>query len=262
MAHTPRKRFGQNFLHDHNVIYEILASVNAQKGQRWIEIGPGQGALTEPLLKAGVDLNVIELDRDLVNYLGHQFKDYQNLQVHSADALAFDFKPLLEGDEPVHIIGNLPYNISTPLMFHLLSYAANIEDMHFMLQKQVVDRICAEPNTKKYGKLSIMMQYYCEVEALFDVHPESFNPPPKVTSAIVRLSPYRQLPIVAQNHQCFTKTVTEAFSQRRKTLRNSLSKTLNEQAIGDLGINPALRAEAITLEEYIKLSDVIYQQAQ
>lgn len=255
MNHKPRKRFGQNFLQDYNVISQILASIQTEPGQHWVEIGPGMGVLTEPLLKKSIILDVIELDRDLVNLLNQKFKAFQNLCIHSSDALDFDFSKLAGEGEGLHIIGNLPYNISTPLLFHLLESAENIEEMHFMLQKEVVDRICAEPGSKKYGRLSIMIQYRCETEWLFNVPPESFNPPPKVMSAIVRLIPHRKLPCVANKLEHFNKIVTQAFSQRRKTLRNSLRNFFSEQEIIDLSIDPSSRAESISLKDYVRLSN-------
>jgi len=256
MAHTPRKRFGQNFLHDHTIIYNIISSIQARLGQHWVEIGPGQGALTEPLLNEGVRLDVVELDRDLVVLLKQKFKQYPNLQIHSADALRFDFSSLADG-EKLRIIGNLPYNISTPLMFHLLDNAYCIEDMHFMLQKEVVDRICAVPGSKKYGRLSVMMQYYCLPELLFEVPPESFDPIPQVMSAIVRLVPHLQPPVAVNEVSKLNRVVTQAFSQRRKTLRNSLKKLIAEEDIVGLGIDPTLRAESISLAEFARLSNVL-----
>jgi len=256
MAHTPRKRFGQNFLHDHTIIYNIISSIQARPDQHWVEIGPGQGALTEPLLNEGVRLDVVELDRDLVVLLNQKFKQYSNLQIHSADALRFDFSSLADG-EKLRIIGNLPYNISTPLMFHLLDNAYCIEDMHFMLQKEVVDRICAVPGSKKYGRLSVMMQYYCLPELLFEVPPESFDPIPQVMSAIVRLVPHLQPPVAVNEVSKLNRVVTQAFSQRRKTLRNSLKKLIAEEDIVGLGIDPTLRAESISLAEFARLSNVL-----
>ena len=179
MTHTPRKRFGQNFLHDHNIIYHILSSLQAKPDEHWVEIGPGMGALTEPLLNLGLRLDVVELDRDLVSLLKDKFKQHANLEIFSADALRFNFSALVKNNEKLRIIGNLPYNISTPLMFHLLDNASCIDDMHFMLQKEVVDRICAAPGSKKYGRLSVMMQYYCATELLFDVPPKALTPHPK-----------------------------------------------------------------------------------
>ena len=257
MTHTPRKRFGQNFLHDHNIIYNILSSIQAKPGEHWVEIGPGQGALTEPLLKLGLRLDVVELDRDLVVLLKGKFSQHKHLQIYSADALKFDFSTLADENEKLRIIGNLPYNISTPLMFHLLDNAYCIEDMHFMLQKEVVDRICAAPGSKKYGRLSVMMQYHCATELLFDVPPESFDPAPKVMSAIVRLVPHQQAPVEVDDIEKLNRVVTQAFSQRRKTLRNSLKKLIDEDAIIALNIDPALRAEALSLNDFAKLSNIL-----
>jgi 16S rRNA (adenine1518-N6/adenine1519-N6)-dimethyltransferase len=259
MAHIPRKRFGQNFLHDHNIIYNIISSIQAKPDQHWVEIGPGQGALTEPLLNEKVRLDVVELDRDLVVLLKDKFKHYPNLHIHSADALRFDFSSLADGDQKLRIIGNLPYNISTPLMFHLLDNAYCIEDMHFMLQKEVVDRICAVPGSKKYGRLSVMIQYYCLPELLFEVPPESFDPVPQVTSAIVRLVPHRQPPVAVNDIAKLNRVVTQAFSQRRKTLRNSLKKLIDEEEIVALGIDPTLRAESISLAEFARLSNLLQE---
>ena len=259
MAHTPRKRFGQNFLHDHTIIYNIISSIQAKPDQHWVEIGPGQGALTEPLLKERVRLDVVELDRDLVVLLKQKFNQYPNLQIHSADALRFDFSSLADGAEKLRIVGNLPYNISTPLMFHLLDNAYCIEDMHFMLQKEVVDRICAAPGSKKYGRLSVMMQYYCLPELLFEVPPESFDPAPQVMSAIVRLVPHKQPPVAVNDVSKLNRVVTQAFSQRRKTLRNSLKKLIAEEDIAALNIDPTLRAESISLVEFASLSNLLLE---
>jgi 16S rRNA (adenine1518-N6/adenine1519-N6)-dimethyltransferase len=259
MTHSPRKRFGQNFLHDHNIIYNILSSLQAKPDEHWVEIGPGLGALTEPLLNLGLRLDVVELDRDLVVLLKDKFKQYNHLQIHSADALKFNFSALAKDNEKLRIIGNLPYNISTPLMFHLLDNASCIEDMHFMLQKEVVDRICAAPGSKKYGRLSVMMQYYCATELLFDVSPESFDPVPKVMSAIVRLIPHQQPPVEVNDIKTLNRVVIQAFSQRRKTLRNSLKKLIAEDAIIALNIDPALRAEALSLDDFAKLSNLLQE---
>jgi 16S rRNA (adenine1518-N6/adenine1519-N6)-dimethyltransferase len=258
MNHSPRKRFGQNFLHDHAVIHTILASIHATANEHWVEIGPGQGALTEPLLKKNVRLDLVELDRDLVVLLKNKFSQREHLSIHSADALNFDFSKLVEDQEKLRILGNLPYNISTPLMFHLLSYAFCIKDMHFMLQKEVVDRICASPGSKKYGRLSVMMQYYCAAESLFDVPPESFDPVPKVMSSIVRLVPYQQPPVQVDDVRCLNQTVTQAFSQRRKTLRNSLKKLITEGDLIALDIDPTIRAELLTLSDFARLSNFLH----
>lgn len=256
-THKARKRFGQNFLQDHNVIYNILSNIQANNGEHWIEIGPGLGAITEPLLNKNITLDVVELDRDLVDYLKDKFKDQENFNIHSADALNFDFAALAKDNEKLRIIGNLPYNISTPLLFHLLDSAYCIEDMHFMLQKEVVDRMCAEPGSKKYGRLSVMIQYFCEAELIFDVPPESFDPIPKVMSSIVKLTPYEKPPVEIENIKKLNKVVTTAFSQRRKTIRNSLKKLITEEQIIELDINPTLRAESISLAEFSRLSYLI-----
>lgn len=254
MTHLARKRFGQNFLHDHSIIYNILAQAHPTPDQHWVEIGPGLGALTKPLLQAGVKLDVVELDRNLVALLQKQFAGQANLTIHSADALNFDFTALVNTNEKLRVIGNLPYNISTPLMFHLLENAGCIEDMHFMLQKEVVDRICAEPGNKKYGRLSVMMQYFCETEWLFDVPPESFDPVPQVTSAIVKLTPHAQPPVAIKDLASFNQLVTQAFSQRRKTIRNSLKPLVDERQMLALAIDPNLRAESLSLEQFALLN--------
>jgi 16S rRNA (adenine1518-N6/adenine1519-N6)-dimethyltransferase len=260
MSHKARKRFGQNFLHDHNVIYNILSNIHANEGEHWVEIGPGLGAITEPLLQEKITLDVVELDRDLVKFLIDKFKDKENFSIHSADALNFDFASLAKQGEKLRIIGNLPYNISTPLLFHLLDSAYCIEDMHFMLQKEVVDRICAEPGSKKYGRLSVMIQYYCETELVFDVPPESFDPIPKVMSAIIKLTPHKTPPVEIESIEKLNKVVTTAFSQRRKTIRNSLKNLITEEQIVALNIDPTLRAESISLSEFASLSQIIQTQ--
>ena len=254
MTHQARKRFGQNFLQDHYIIQQILASARPLSGQHWVEIGPGLGALTQPLLATGIKLDVIELDRDLVSHLQQQFGAQNRLTIHSADALKFDFAGLAGPDEKLRVIGNLPYNISTPLLFHLLENTRCIADMHFMLQKEVVDRMCAGPGNKQYGRLSVMLQYFCDAEHLFDVPPESFNPAPKVTSAIVRLTPHAKPPVEIRDLTSFQLLVTTAFSQRRKTIRNSLKNLLDDQLMQDLGIDPNLRAEALSLEQFALLN--------
>ncbi len=254
MTHQARKRFGQNFLQDHRVISDILDYAHPQAGEHWVEIGPGLGALTKPLLEKGVKLDVVELDRDLVARLQKQFGGKPNIEIHSADALAFDFSSLAASNEKLRVMGNLPYNISTPLMFHLLETTDCIADMIFMLQKEVVDRICAEPGSKQYGRLSVMMQYFCETEWLFDVPPESFDPIPKVVSAIVRLIPHGEPPVEVGDFKHFARLVTQAFSQRRKTIRNSLKAFIDEENIIALGIDANLRAESVSLAEFALLS--------
>ncbi len=256
-THYARKRFGQNFLHDHSVIANILANLQTKAADHWVEIGPGLGALTAPLLDKNITLDVVELDRDLVGLLRTKFKDKPNLTIHSADALKFDFAKLAKPDEKLHIVGNLPYNISTPLLFHLLDNAGYIAAMYFMLQKEVVDRICAVPGSKKYGRLSVMVQYHCTAECLFDVYPESFDPAPKVMSAIIKLNPHLTPPVVVNDKAVFKQLVTQAFSQRRKTLRNSLKTLVSEKGFVSLGIDPNARAETISLLDFANLSNAL-----
>ncbi len=254
MTHIARKRFGQNFLQNDSVIFNILAHANVNEQEHWVEIGPGQGALTQPLLAQNVQLDVVELDRDLAALLQHRFGQNSNFSLHSADALHFNFASLMVSNQKLRIIGNLPYNISTPLLFHLMDQIDSIQDMHFMLQKEVVDRICAEPGSKKYGRLSVMLQYYCQPEFLFDVAPECFNPVPKVTSAIVKLTPHQTPPAQIKDIATLDKIVKTAFSQRRKTLRNSLHHLLTEQSLSNAGINPSQRAETVSLEQFSLLT--------
>ena len=257
MTHKARKRFGQNFLHDRSIIQQIIASLMLTTQQHWVEIGPGQGALTKPLLDAGVKLDIIELDRDLVNLLQQQFPNYPQLSIYSADALKFEFSQLAAAGEKLHIVGNLPYNISTPLLFHLLNHSQHIDSMTFMLQKEVVDRICAAPGSKTYGRLSIMLRYYCQAECLFEVPPECFDPMPKVTSAIIRLTPHATPPVQVNDLNLLNKLITQAFSQRRKTLRNALNTYLDESSIRHQNIDPSRRPETLTLAEFARLSNCI-----
>ncbi len=254
--HKARKRFGQNFLQDDAIIDHLLGCLQIKDQQHWVEIGPGLGALTAPLLQENIQLDIVELDRDLVSLLEKRFGGNPRLTIHSADALNFDFAKLAKSGEKLRIIGNLPYNISTPLLFHLLDSASAIEDMHFMLQKEVVDRLCAEPGSKKYGRLTVMMQYYCQAEFLFEVPPESFQPSPKVMSAIVKLTPHAGN-IDEKQVKNLNQIVTQAFSQRRKTLRNALKKLLSEQQLTEAGIDPDQRAEMIGLAGYLRLAEVL-----
>ncbi len=256
MQHKARKRFGQNFLQDTSVVSEILAHIQIKKVDHWVEIGAGMGALTAPLLDQAQTLDVVELDRDLVAFLQQKFADKQQLRIYSADALKFDFASLVNYSEQLRIIGNLPYNISTPLMFHLLTNVKHIQDMHFMLQKEVVERLCASAGSKKYGRLSVMMAYFCSAEFLFDVPPESFDPIPKVMSAIVCLTPHLKPPVSINDFSHFEQIVKHAFSQRRKTIRNSLSKLLTSEQILTVGINPSLRAENLSLDDFARLSNL------
>lgn len=258
MNHRPRKRFGQNFLHDQGVIRGIVAAIQLLPGQQLVEIGPGLGALTAPLLEALGEMDAVELDRDLVPHLQQLFVNRGELRIHNTDALKFDFCSLRKtGEARLRVVGNLPYNISTPLIFHLLEQAPCIEDMHFMLQKEVVERLAAAPGNGDYGRLSVMVQYRCRVEQLFRVPPGAFNPPPKVDSAIVRLTPYRELPHPAQDETVFARVVAQAFNQRRKTLRNNLKKVLDAAAIEGLGIDPGARPETLTLAQFVALADAV-----
>ncbi len=255
-GHQARKRFGQNFLHDAAVIDRIVQSIYPKAGDRLVEIGPGLGALTEPLLEAcGGQLQVVELDRDLIPILRTKFFNFPEFKIHEADALKFDFNTLCDAEHPLRVVGNLPYNISTPLIFHLLENIHHLKDMHFMLQKEVVERMAATPGTGDYGRLSLMCQYYCKVQPLFIVGPESFDPAPKVESAIVRLMPHAQLPHPARSVQRLQQVIAGAFTKRRKTLRNALAGVVPEEAIGALGIDPKLRPENLTLAQYVALSD-------
>lgn len=256
MNHRPRKRFGQNFLHDQNVIRGIVAAIHPLPGERLVEIGPGLGALTTPLLAALGEMDAVELDRDLIPKLEQQFATAGTLRIHNADALKFNFCSLAEnGEEKLRVVGNLPYNISTPLIFHLLEQSRCIGDMHFMLQKEVVNRLAANPGGGDYGRLSIMVQYHCRVEKLFTVPPGAFNPPPKVDSAIVRLTPYAQLPYPARDEKKLAQLVTKAFNQRRKTLRNNMKGLLDAAAIEALGIDPGCRPETLSLEQFVALAN-------
>lgn len=253
MTHQPRKRFGQHFLHDPAVIRRIVAAIGPQPGDRLVEIGPGEGAITFELLRAVGRLDAVELDRDLVEPLRERSRGVGELLVHGADALRFDFCSLTASGEKLRLVGNLPYNISTPLLFHLLDQARCIRDMHFMLQKEVVERMAAAPGGKDYGRLSVMLQARCEVIPLFAIGPGAFRPPPKVDSAVVRLIPLAQPPDIA-DPALFARLVATAFAQRRKTLRNGLKGLLTAEAIAALGIDPGARAEQLPLADFVRLA--------
>lgn len=253
MKHRARKRFGQNFLHDQKVIDRIIRCIAPKPSDLLIEIGPGQAALTRPLLESGAELHLIELDRDLVSHLDEQFSESSNITIHALDALKADFFEIT-GGRPFRLIGNLPYNISTPLIFHVLQWHEQIIDMHFMLQKEVVDRMAAAPGSRTYGRLSVMTQFRCKVSPLFDVPPESFSPVPKVTSSIVSLQPLRVPPADAGSFENLEKLVAAAFSQRRKTLRNSLGALLDTEQIIAAGVDPGQRAEQLSLSQFAALA--------
>ena len=251
--HRARKRFGQNFLNDPGVIQRIARAVHPREGERLLEVGPGQGALTSALLDYPAELVALELDRDLVPLLEQRFRDRGNFALRQGDALKLDLTTVT--DQPMRVVGNLPYNISTPLMFHLLGQRELILDMHFMLQKEVVDRLAARPGNKNWGRLGVMTQYYCSVDALFEVPPEAFSPRPKVQSAVVRLVPHTRLPCPAQDEAALGLVVRSAFQQRRKTLRNALQTLLDADAIAAAGIDPGRRPDTLELTEFVALAD-------
>ena len=254
--HRPRKRFGQHFLTDPGAIAAIINAIRPGENDTMVEIGPGPGAITVPLAKRVAELHVVELDRDLAASLRSQFEDAESVTVHEADALRFDFAQLGAG---LRVVGNLPYNISTPLLFHLLEQRAAISDMHFMLQKEVVDRMAAEPGSKAYGRLTIMLQAFFAIEALFDVGPEAFDPPPAVTSAVVRLTPIPDADCSIDDRDILSSLVAQAFSQRRKTLRNALSTFLSEDELRAAGVDPALRPENLSVADWIALANRLAQ---
>jgi 16S rRNA (adenine1518-N6/adenine1519-N6)-dimethyltransferase len=264
--HHPRKRFGQNFLQDASVIDRITASVYPKPGEHLVEIGPGQGALTASLIDSGCTLDVVELDRDLIPGLLASFNLKPGFTLHSADALNFDFSTLTNGKpaEPgaqgqqLRVVGNLPYNISTPLIFKLLDNSAIIQDMHFMLQLEVVERLAASPGSKNWGRLGIMAQYQCQVEHLFDVPPHAFNPQPKVQSAIVRLTPWTHSPWPNCSEPLLRKLVKAAFAHRRKTLRNNLKEIIDSTQLEALGVDPSARAETLELNQFIEITNAIH----
>lgn len=255
--HTPRKRFGQHFLCDQNVVQRIVAAINPTPADFLVEIGPGQGALTLPVIKLARRLDVVEFDRDLIPELEARVGPRGDLIIHQADALEFDFASLHRANRMLRVFGNLPYNISTPLLFHLLTFAPIIADMVFMLQKEVADRLAAPADTEDYGRLSVMMQYHCEVDLLFDVPPSAFFPPPKVQSSIVRLIPYRELPYPAKNYEVFSSVVKHAFGQRRKTLRNSLKQLVDAETWERIPVRSDLRAEDLNVKDFVVISNAL-----
>ena len=253
-APRARKRFGQHFLHDPAIIGRIVRAIQPHAQQQLVEIGPGRGALTAALLPHCRHLTVIELDRDLIPVL-KRLAGAERLVIHEADALQFDFASLATAGRSLRVTGNLPYNISTPLLFHLLSYADRIRDMHFMLQKEVVQRMAAAPGSSAYGRLSVMIQYRCQVSNLFQIGPGAFTPPPKVDSAFVRLIPHPSLPHPASSEDHFATLVKQAFAYRRKTLRNALKGLAEAADLNAVGIDPAQRPETIDVAQYVALSN-------
>lgn len=254
MKHNPRKRFGQNFLHNPHIIDDIVHAINPQPQDNVLEIGPGLGALTKPLLRRLDKLTAIEIDRDLYQYL-HELPTAQgSLELISADALEVDYSQF---GRQLRVIGNLPYNISTPLLIHLIQFSSYIEDMYFMLQKEVVERMAASPCSKAYGRLSVLLQYHCEVTHLFDVPPEAFNPPPKVDSAVVCLRPYKISPFDKVDTEALKQLVASAFAMRRKTLTNNLKGILSLEQLAALGIDGNRRPEQLSVAEYVQLAKFI-----
>jgi len=253
-THRPRKRFGQHFLTDPGVVDEIVRAIRPTKSDIVVEIGPGLAAITAPLLADAGSMHAIELDRDLAAQLRQRFLNEPKLTIHEADALRFDYSTL---GEQLRVVGNLPYNISTPLLFHLLEYRLHIADMHFMLQKEVVARMAAPPGSRAYGRLGIMLGCYFDIEALFDVDRQAFDPPPDVTSAIVRLTPLPEGTYEVRDAAKLSRLVATAFSQRRKTIRNALRKVADEALLESVGIDPSLRPEAIAIAEYVRLANTL-----
>jgi 16S rRNA (adenine1518-N6/adenine1519-N6)-dimethyltransferase len=256
MDHHPRKRFGQNFLHDPYVIGRIVGAVDPQPGETLVEIGPGRGAITAGLLARAGALHAVELDRDLVGPLAQRFGT-EGLRVHQADALTFDLCGLAPADGRLRLVGNLPYNISTPLLFRFLEQAGCIRDMHLMLQREVVERITAESGSKTYGRLSVMIQAYCRAEMLFLIRPGAFTPAPKVDSALLRLVPHRPLPHPIADPAFFSRLVAAAFAQRRKTLRNTLKDVASPTLMAASGIDPGTRAEEVDVGGFIRLANAV-----
>jgi len=254
--HQARKRFGQHFLNDQQVINDIVAAIDPQPTQHIVEIGPGLGAMTLPVLSLVKEMDAVEIDRDVIAALKVSSFSVGKLNIHEGDALKFDFASLRR-DQKMRLIGNLPYNISTPLLFHLIEHCAHFADMHFMLQKEVVDRMAAEPNSKDYGRLTVMLAPWVKVEPLFDIPPTAFRPPPRVTSTMVRLIPHDSAPFFIRDQDIFSRVVLAAFSQRRKTLRNALRSLLTADQIRAVNIDPGLRAEVLPPESFARLAELI-----
>lgn len=250
----PRRRFGQNFLRSAGVIARLDRAIAAREQDHLVEIGPGRGALTQVLLQSACRLDAIELDRDLATPLRAAFSTYPGFTLYSADALTFDYRALADDGRPLRVVGNLPYNIATPLVFRLLEHASRIRDMHCMVQREVAQRLTAERGGKHWGRLGIMTQFHCRAELLFEVSPEAFDPPPKVQSAFVRLTPHPRPPFPNADRQQLAKLVRAAFARRRKTLRNNLSGLLSAFDIAADDIDPGCRAESLGLEDFVRLS--------
>lgn len=257
MKHVAKKRFGQNFLTDQSVIDSLIYAISPLSDDLLVEIGPGLGAMTKPLLKKLDKLHVVEVDRDIISWMEKEYVG-ESIEIHNSDALKFDFTSL--GDN-LRVTGNLPYNISTPILFHLLDNLSHITDMHFMLQKEVVERMVSEPSNSAYGRLSVMLQYKLNMEYLITVPPDAFNPAPKVESAFVRCVPHAVMPYVAKNEALFAKIVLAAFSQRRKTLRNTLKGILDDEGFSALNIASTLRAENLAVKDFVAIANHLSETA-
>ena len=253
----PKKNLGQHFLADRTYIDQIVMAVNPRPGDRLVEIGPGQGAITFPLLKKQGELTVIEFDRDLITPLMEASEGVGRLTIIHKDVLQVDFSKLAGDEGPLRLVGNLPYNISSPILFHAIAHLPAIRDMHFMLQKEVVDRMAAAPGSKVYGRLSVMLQAYCTVTSLFDVPPGAFRPPPKVDSSVVRLVPKPPAEIGIADPALFERVVRDAFGQRRKTLRNALSQVCTGADIEAAGLRPDARAEQLAVGDFVHLTQYV-----
>lgn len=264
MKHVAKKRFGQNFLTDQSIINSLVEAISPKADDLMVEIGPGLGALTKPLLQKLKLLHVVEVDRDIISWMQQEYAKpaYANskIQIHNSDALKFDFSQLANtaATQKLRVTGNLPYNISTPILFHLLDNVEHITDMHFMLQKEVVERMVAEPSTAAYGRLSVMLQYSLQMEYLFTVPPEAFDPAPKVESAFVRCVPHSSLPYPALDEKLFSEVVQAAFSQRRKTLRNTLKNILNDAGFEALQIDSQQRAENLHVSDFVAITNYLF----
>jgi 16S rRNA (adenine1518-N6/adenine1519-N6)-dimethyltransferase len=259
MKHVARKRFGQNFLHDKYVLDDIISAIGPQPGDTMVEIGPGLGAMTELLIKGLDHMHVVELDRDLVTRLQKTFNPAK-LTIHAGDALKFDFSTIaVPAGRKLRVVGNLPYNISSPLLFHLAEIAPLVQDQHFMLQKEVVERMVAGPGSKTYGRLSVMLQWRYDMSLLFIVPPTAFDPPPKVESAIVRMIPVANP--LACDQATLEAVVLKAFSQRRKVIRNCVAGMFTEAQLIEAGIDPTLRPESVALAQYVALANLLKKPA-
>jgi len=257
MGHRPRKRFGQHFLRDQSILQQIVHAVSPKQDDQMVEIGAGLGALTKKLLPHLDKLSVIEIDRDILPLLMKACSNFNNLDAHLGDALKFDYTELVNKKHSLRVVGNLPYNISTPLLFHLLEQSDVIKDMHFLLQKEVAERMAAEPGSKLYGRLGIMVQYHCQVDLLFPVSHEAFDPPPRVESAFVRLVPYTKNPFPCEEVTLLEEIVRTAFSHRRKTLHNCLKGLFTDADLLELKISPKLRPEDVSIADYVLLSNTL-----